>query len=114
MHHQLKSIPINRSHSSQSNVILAPPYLTISCLRVPRCETDYLAGVRGLELGNVVLRHAGPNSLVSQNIFVPQSFGQEPQRDRRGSRWGPEPAFLGGRPAATRMSAKSSFLVQKQ
>jgi hypothetical protein len=26
MHHQLKSIPINRSHSSQSNVILAPPY----------------------------------------------------------------------------------------
>jgi hypothetical protein len=37
MHHQLKSIPINRSHSSQSNVILA--HLTISCLRVPRCET---------------------------------------------------------------------------
>jgi hypothetical protein len=33
-----------------------------------------MAGVRGLELGNVVLRHAGPNSLLSQNNFVPETF----------------------------------------
>jgi hypothetical protein len=40
---------------------------------VPRTETDCVAGVRGLELGNVALRNAGPNSLVSQNISY-QSF----------------------------------------
>jgi hypothetical protein len=35
---------------------------------------DSVAGVRGLELANVALRRAGPNSLVSQNIFVPETF----------------------------------------
>jgi hypothetical protein len=55
-----------------------------------------VAGVRGLELGNVALQGAGPNSLVFQNIFVPESFGEKPENDGRGSRWGPGPAFLGG------------------
>jgi hypothetical protein len=41
--------------------------------RRPHC----VAGVRGLELGNVALRRAGPNSLVSQNIFVPETFSRE-------------------------------------
>jgi hypothetical protein len=31
---------------------------------------DSVAGVRGLELGNVALQNAGQNSLVFQNIFV--------------------------------------------
>jgi hypothetical protein len=44
-----------------------------------------VAGVRGLELGNVALIACRPNPLVRQNIFVPESFGEEPQRDGRGS-----------------------------
>src|SRR5438477_8968039 len=62
-----------------------------SCELSARGDADSLAGVRGLELANVALRRAGPNSLVSQNIFVPESFGEEPQRDGRGARWGPDP-----------------------
>jgi hypothetical protein len=52
---------------------------------------DSVAGVRGLELGNVGLIECAPNALVCQNIFVPESFGEGPQRDGRGSRWGPDP-----------------------
>jgi hypothetical protein len=37
-------------------------------------ETDSVAGVRGLELRNVALQNAGPNSLVFQNIFVPMQI----------------------------------------
>ena len=33
-----------------------------------------VAGVRGLELGNVAFQSAGPNSLVSRKIFVPETF----------------------------------------
>jgi hypothetical protein len=33
-----------------------------------------VAGVRGLELGNVALRNAVPNSLAFQNNFVPETF----------------------------------------
>jgi hypothetical protein len=55
-----------------------------------------MAGVRGLELGNVGLIECRPNPLVCQNIFVPESFGEKPESDGRGSRWGPGPAFLGG------------------
>jgi hypothetical protein len=47
-------------------------------------DPDSMAGVRGLEFANVVLRHAGPNSLVSRNILVPESFGENCERaDRR-------------------------------
>jgi hypothetical protein len=47
-------------------------------------ETDWLAGVRGLELGNVALRNAVPNSLVSQNNFVPETFRENCETaDRR-------------------------------
>jgi hypothetical protein len=53
-----------------------------------RRETDSVAGVRGLELANVRLIERRPNPLVCQNIFVPESFGEEPQRDGRGSHWG--------------------------
>jgi hypothetical protein len=35
---------------------------------------DSVAGVGGLELRNVALQNAGPNSLVFQNIFVPETF----------------------------------------
>src|SRR4029077_2079668 len=41
---------------------------------------DCLPGVRGLELGNVALRDAGPNSLVSRKNFVPETFSWERER----------------------------------
>jgi hypothetical protein len=44
-----------------------------------------------LELGNVGLIECAPNALVCQNIFVPESFGEGPQMDGCGSRWGPDP-----------------------
>jgi hypothetical protein len=56
--------------------------------RDARKRLDPLAGVRGLELANVGLIERRPNPLVCQNIFVPESFGEEPQRDGRGSHWG--------------------------
>jgi hypothetical protein len=37
--------------------------LAFSDCRTCATETDYLAGVRGLELANVVLRHAGAPAL---------------------------------------------------
>src|ERR1700730_8198857 len=52
-----KSPPANRDKCCHSSGQSAP-------------QTDCVAGVRGLELGNVVLRHVGPNSFVSQKIFV--------------------------------------------
>jgi hypothetical protein len=39
-----------------------------------------MAGVKGLELGNVGLIDCRPNPLVCQNICVPDSFGEEPQK----------------------------------
>src|SRR2546421_7094660 len=48
-------------------------------------RSDCVAGVGGLELGNVGIVECGPNSLVCQNIFVPENFGEGPQRDGRGS-----------------------------
>src|ERR1700730_16984346 len=50
-------------------------------------ETDCMPGVRGLELANVGLIECRPNPLVCQNIFVPETFGEEPQKDGRGSRF---------------------------
>src|ERR1700726_1869270 len=58
---------------------------------------DNPSPIQGLELANVVLRRAGPNSLVSQNILVPETFrencnvgcscsnheGMEPPTDRQ-------------------------------
>ena len=53
-------------------------------------ETDSVAGVRGLELRNVAFQSAGQNSLVSQSIFVPETFCENCERaDRRlGARLG--------------------------
>ena len=56
-------------------------------------ETDSVAGVRGLELANVGLIECRPNPLVCQNIFVPETFGEEPQKDGRGSRWGSDQLY---------------------
>jgi hypothetical protein len=46
-----------------------------------------MPGVGGLELRNVALQNAGPNSLVFQNIFVPETFRgrrEETDADRAG------------------------------
>jgi hypothetical protein len=43
----------------------------------PLAQADSVAGVVRLELGNVALQGAGPNSLVFQNIFVPETFSRE-------------------------------------
>ena len=46
-----------------------------------------MAGVRGLELRNVALQNAGPNSLVFQSIFVAETFRgwrEETDADRAG------------------------------
>jgi hypothetical protein len=40
----------------------------------PTQRPDSVAGVRGLELGNVIFQNARPNSLVFQNILVPETF----------------------------------------
>ena len=45
----------------------------IDCRSRPQ-RPDSVAGVRGLELRNVALQNAGPNSLVFQNILVPETF----------------------------------------
>ena len=51
-----------------------------------RQRLDSVAGVRGLELGNVAFRNAGPNCLVFQNIFVLETFRENCERaDRRKS-----------------------------
>ena len=42
-----------------------------------------MAGVRGLELGNVVFQSAGPNRLISYNIFVPETFRENCERVNR-------------------------------
>jgi hypothetical protein len=49
-----------------------PVFLASSC--AIRETPDSVAGVRGLEVANVVLRNAGPNSLVFQKIFVLETF----------------------------------------
>jgi aromatic ring hydroxylase len=45
---------------------------------------DSVAGVRGLELGNVALIACRPNPLVRQNIFVPETFRVSPVTRQRG------------------------------
>jgi hypothetical protein len=45
-----------------------------------------VAGVAGLELGNVGFLKSRPNSLVCQNIFVPETFGEELDADHAGGR----------------------------
>jgi hypothetical protein len=47
------------------------------------CETDCVAGVRGLELANVALQTDGQNSLVFQNIFVLETFRENCERADR-------------------------------
>jgi hypothetical protein len=60
---------------------------------VAQWRPDWLAGVRGLELTNVGLIECRPNPLVCRNIFVPETFGEEPQKDGRGSRWGSDQLY---------------------
>jgi hypothetical protein len=53
---------------------------------VGRWRADWLAGVRGLELGNVDFLKCQPNSLVLQKILVSQTFHVTPAtRQRRGT-----------------------------
>ena len=46
-----------------------------------------MAGVRGLELANVALQTDGPNSLVFQNIFVPETFRENCERADKSRSW---------------------------
>ena len=54
----------------------------VDCRSRPQ-RPDSVAGVRGLELRNVALQNAGPNSLVFQNILVPETFREDQFRSRR-------------------------------
>ena len=54
----------------------------VDCRSRPQ-RPDSVAGVRGLELRNVALQNAGPNSLVFQNILVPETFREDRFRLRR-------------------------------
>ena len=71
-----------RHHELSSRNLVTPGPWIIFCSRRP----DSMAGVRGLELANVGLIECRPNPLVCQNIFVPETFAEEPQKDGRGSR----------------------------
>ena len=46
--------------------------------RLPLRETDCVAVLRGLELGNVGFLQSRLNSLVSRKIFVPEAFSRPP------------------------------------
>ena len=63
-----------------------------------------MAGVVGLELGNVALHSAGPNSLVFQNIFVPETF-RGGSCEKTGARTG-NPKQLWGAQSAREGSAE--------
>ena len=54
----------------------------VDCRSRPQ-RPDSVAGVRGLELRNVALQNAGPDSLVFQNILVPETFREDRFRLRR-------------------------------
>ena len=49
----------------------------VDCRSRPQ-RPDSVAGVRGLELRNVALQNAGPDSLVFQNIFGTRDFSRRP------------------------------------
>jgi hypothetical protein len=64
---------------------IATRYLRGSPKSSVRNEDDCVAGVGGLELGNVALQKAWPNSLVFQTIFVPETFRAPPAAEERSS-----------------------------
>jgi len=50
---------------------------------IPPQRPYCMAGVRGLELANVGLKNSRTNSLVFQNIFVPETFRENCERADR-------------------------------